>query len=89
MVHSNTLGVLAPTGYHTRGDVPRTVCYCRWTGEHVAESDQRIPKDLDLTTRAPLRIGLGKGSRFTGHLAEIRIDIRALGEQEIRGLARR
>jgi hypothetical protein len=58
-------------------------------GERVAESDQRIPKDLDLTNRAPLRIGVGEGSRFTGHLADVRIDKRALGEQDIRGLARR
>ena len=57
-------------------------------GELVAESPLPQAK-LNLTCGEPWRIGAGSGDFFQGALADVRVDRRALSDQEIRELAKR
>ncbi|MBI3860287.1 MAG: LamG domain-containing protein [Planctomycetia bacterium] len=55
-------------------------------GELVASSISHAA--LDVSTDAPLRIGFGPQSHFCGHLRDVRIYHRALGEADLRRFAR-
>lgn len=59
-------------------------------GTRVASSaSTAFTEPLDLTNRAPLRIGLGAHDHFRGSLSDLRLYDRALSQDEIASLARR
>ncbi len=58
-------------------------------GESVAETTSPRAAPLNLATSEPWQIGAGSGDFFHGSLADVQVYRRALGEAEIRELARR
>jgi hypothetical protein len=56
-------------------------------GNRVAESTEFEPKDYDLSTPAPLKIGLGSSDYFHGELRDVRLYRGALTDDAVRILA--
>lgn len=57
-------------------------------GKQVAESDAFGPRDYDLSSGRPLRIGFGDNDYFNGMMRDVRLYGRALEPREIAALAR-
>jgi hypothetical protein len=94
-VHSFAFGQMAshehdlPTGWVHLGAVRRgTTLELYLNGKRVATSLDAPDRPLDVTTAAPLRIGLGGLTYFAGALTDVRIYRGALSEQEVAVLAR-
>ena len=57
-------------------------------GELVASSSCFEPKEYDISTDEPLKIGFGQTDYFSGKIREVRVYSRALDASETRGLSR-
>ena len=57
-------------------------------GQPVAESTAFNPADYDLSNSSRLRIGCGEHDCFNGKMKDLRLYRRALGEEDVRTLAK-